>query len=308
MIHCNLTGMKLTSFFFCIVVILSSCFDTPESVRTDISITDDAKFYEKTELIYSVRIKNTRYQLYENLVCMALDTANNPTYVESCSTESVSLYKNDVLQTDLFNDELSIDRDFLIEASNSVYVSEIRSDEKMTMLQFELDFAPSAPGFQVVSFLQLQENTIMQSDICQITGSLITKNGDIEGVGWSGYFAYELPFNLTERNEMLHLALDDLKIQREGDFYILKIKDGVRFPRNKCELDMVIDPFGDTPLATKTVTLDPNTEVTLLVMAVEDPIQSDFYFKNWVKILVSGQEGWVGNDADLRRIGCYAAG
>jgi hypothetical protein len=43
-------------------------------------------------------------------------------------------------------------------------------------------------------------------------------------------------------------------------------------------------------------------------MAVEDPIQSDFYFKNWVKILVSGQEGWIENDADLRKIGCYAAG
>lgn len=300
--------MKLTSLFFCIAVILSSCSETPETLNADISSTADGEFYEKTELIYSVRIKNSRYQLYENLVCMALDTTNNPTHVESCSTESVSLYKNDIFETDFFKDALFLDRNFLREASNSVYVSEIRSDEKSTLIQFDLEFSPSAPGYQVVSFLQLQENAIMQSDICQITGSFITKNGDIEGVGWSGYFAYELPFNLTERNEMLHLALDDLKIQREGDFYILKIKEGARFPRNKGELDIIVDPFGDTPLATKTVTLDPNTEVTLLVMAVKDPIQSDFYFKNWVKILVSGQEGWIENDADLRRIGCYAAG
>jgi hypothetical protein len=107
---------------------------------------------------------------------------------------------------------------------------------------------------------------------------------------------------------MLHLDLDTLKIQRINDFYILKIIDGVRFPPNACELNMIIDPFGDTPLATKPVTLYPNTEVTLLVMAVEDPIQSDFYFKNWVKIRVSGQEGWIEGGDDLSKIGCYAAG
>ena len=107
---------------------------------------------------------------------------------------------------------------------------------------------------------------------------------------------------------MLHLDFDLLNVQRKNEYYILKIKDGVRFPPNACELDMIIDPFGDTPLATKTVTFDPNTEVTLLVMAVEDPIQSDFYFKNWVKIRVSGQEGWIEGGADLIKIGCYAAG
>jgi hypothetical protein len=58
--------MKLTSLFFCIVVILSSCSDTPDAVRTDISITADGKFYEKAQLIRSVRIENTSYQLYEN--------------------------------------------------------------------------------------------------------------------------------------------------------------------------------------------------------------------------------------------------
>ena len=298
--------MKLTSIF-AMIFMLFSCSDTPEAVRTDISFTDDGEFYEKTQLIYSVRIKNTNYQLYENLVCVAHDTTNNPTHTESCSTESLSLYKNGIFQTDFLNDVLSIDRNFLIESSNSVYVSEIRSDEKMTLLQFDLDFT-SAPGFQMVLFLQLQEHTIMQSDICQIAGSFITENGEIKGEGWAGYFGYELPFNFTERSDMLHLELDTLKIPRINDFYILKIKDGAKFPPNACELDIIIDPFGDTPLATKTVTFDPNTEVTLLVMAVEDPIQSDFYFKNWVKILVSGQEGWVGNDADLRRIGCYAAG
>ena len=299
--------MKLTSIF-ALIFMLFSCSDTPEAVRTDISIKDDGVFYEKTELIYSVRIENTNYQLYENLVCMAPDTTNNPTHPESCSTESVSLYKNGVLQTDLFTDELSIDRNFLLEASNSVYVSEIRSDEKMTLLQFDLEFSPSAPGFQVVSFLQLQEHTIMQSNICQIAGSFITENGEIKGEGWAGYFGYELPFNFTERSDMLHLELDTLKIPRINDFYILKIKDGTKFPPNVCELNMIIDPFGDTPLATKTVILDPNTGVTLLVMAVEDPIQSDFYFKNWVKIRVAGQEGWIEGGDDLSKIGCYAAG
>jgi hypothetical protein len=299
--------MKLTSFFFCIVVILSSCSDTPDAVRSDISITDDGKFYEKAQLIRSVRFENTSYQLYENLVCVAHDTTNKPNRDVSWSTESLSLYKNDILEAEFFKDVLFIDRDFLIESSNSVYVSEIRSDEKMTLLQFDLDFT-SAPGYQTVSFLQLQDHNIMQSDICQIAGSFITKNGDIEGVGWSGYFAYELPFNLTEGNEMLHLDFDFLNVQRENEYYILKIKDGVRFPPNACELDMIIDPFGDTPLATKTVTLVPNTQVTLLRMAVEDPIQSDFYFENWVKINVSGQEGWIENDADLRKIGCLAAG
>lgn len=299
--------MKLTSIF-ALIFMLFSCSDTPEAVRTDISIKDDGVFYEKTQLIYSVRIKNTNYQLYENLVCMAPDTTNNPTHTESCSTESLSLYKNGVLQTDLFTDELSIDRNFLLEASNSVYVSEIRSDEKMTLLQFDLEFSPSAPGFQVVSFLQLQEHTIMQSNICQIAGSFITENGEIKGEGWAGYFGYELPFNFTERSDMLHLELDTLKIPRINDFYILKIKDGTKFPPNACELNMIIDPFGDTPLATKTVILDPNTGVTLLVMAVEDPIQSDFYFKNWVKIRVAGQEGWIEGGDDLSKIGCYAAG
>ena len=299
--------MKLTSLFFCIILILSSCSDTPEADRTDISITDDVAFYEKTQLIYSVRIENTNYQLYENLVCVAPDTTNNPTHTESCSTESLSLYKNGVFQTDFLNDVLSIDRGFIIESSNSVYVSEIRSDEKMTLLQFDLDFT-SAPGFQVVSFLQLQEHTIKQSDICQIAGSFISENGEIKGEGWAGYFGYELPFNFTERSDMLHLELDTLKIPRINDFYILKVKEGAKFPPNACELDIIIDPFGDTPLATKTVTLDPNTEVTLLVMAVEDPIQSDFYFKNWVKIRVSGQEGWIESGADLMKLGCYPAG
>ena len=298
--------MKLTSFFFCIVVILSSCSDTPDAVRSDISITDDGKFYEKAQLIRSVRFENTSYQLYENLVCVAHDTTNKPNRDVSWSTESLSLYKNDILEAEFFKDVLFIDRDFLIESSNSVYVSEIRSDEKMTLLQFDFDFT-SAPGYQTVSFLQLQEHNIMQSDICQIAGSFITKNGDIEGVGWSGYFAYELPFNLTEGNEML--SNNTCKSYKKHlYYYILKIKDGVRFPPNACELDMIIDPFGDTPLATKTVTLVPNTQVTLLRMAVEDPIQSDFYFENWVKINVSGQEGWIENDADLRKIGCLAAG
>jgi hypothetical protein len=282
--------MKLTSLLPCIIVILSSCLDTADAFSTDISSTDDGEYYEKTQLIYSVRIDNTSYQLYENLVCVAHDTTITPTSVVDWSSESISLYKNGIFETDLLKEELSIDRRFLIESSNSVYVSEIRSDEKMTLLQFDLDFT-SAPGYQIISLLQLQEHTIMQSDICQIAGSFITENGAIEGVGWSGYFEYELPFKLTERSHMLHLDLDTLKVHRKNDFYILKIKDGVRFPPNACELEMIIDPFGDTPLATKIVYLDPNTEVTLLLMAVNDPIQSDFYFKNWVKIHVSGQEG-----------------
>ena len=300
--------MKLTSIFAITFVLFSCSPDTTDVFGKASTITDDGRFYEKTQLIHSVRIKNTSYQLYENLVCMAFDTTDNPTRVESWSTERLSLYKNGIFETDFFKDALFIDRNFLIESSNSVYVSEIRSDKKMTLLQFDLDFSPSAPGYQVISFLQLEEHNIMQSDMCQIAGGFITKNGDVEGVGWSGYFEYELPFNLTERHDMLHLDFDVLKVQRINDFYLLKIKDGVRFPPNACELEMIIDPFGDNPLATMSVTLDPNTKVTLLHMAVEDPIQSDFYFKNLVKIRVSGQEGWIEHDEDLRKIGCHAAG
>ena len=72
---------------------------------------------------------------------------------------------------------------------------------------------------------------------------------------------------------------------------------------------MTVDPFGNNPSATTTVTLNPNTKVTLIYMAVENLIQPDYYHFRWVKIKVSDQEGWIENGNDvMKKIGCQAAG
>ena len=310
MLNCfNLTGMKSTSIFFFIFVLFSSCLDSTKALGQESSIRDGYSFYEKSELIHSIRIKNTSYQLYENLICIAHDTIKYQTSVDSYSTKSLSIFQNHIFKKELFEKDLFIDRKYLGEALNAVFVSTIRSDEEKTLLQIDFDFSPSAPGDHTISFIQFQEHDFKESRVCTIIGSFNTDNGEIDGVGWSGYFAFDLPHKLTEREDKLDLDIDSLKIHRENDFHFLKIKDGVRFPPSVCELEMTVDPFGNNPSATTTVTLNPNTKVTLIYMAVENLIQPDYYFFRWVKIKVSDQEGWIENGNDvMKKIGCQAAG
>lgn len=317
--------MKSTPILLIIFVLFSSCLDTNKgidqddsdssnlalsqepSLGYDLSISNGDSLYEKTQLIHSVRFKNTSYQLYENLMCIAHDTTRYPTSVDSYSTKSLSLFQNDIFKKEFFKEELFLDGSYP-EALNKVFVSTISSDEEKTLLQIDFEFSPSAPGGHTISFIQLQEHDFKESRVTSIVGEFITNNGEIDGVGWSGYFAFDLPYKLTERNDKLDLDVDSLKIHRENDFYFLNIKDGIRFPPSVCELEMTVDPFGAKPTATATVTLNPNTKITLIYMAVENLRQSDYYFQNWVKIKVSDQEGWIENGNDLMKIGCQAAG
>lgn len=316
--------MKLTSIFLFIFVQLSSCSETNKgidkddsasnlalslepSLGYDLSIRYGDSLYEKSQLIHSVRIKNTSYQLYENLICIAHDTINYPTSVDSYSTKSLSLFQNGIFKKEFFKKNLFIERSDLGEALNEVFVSTISSDEEKTLLQIDFECSPCAPGGHTISFIQLQEHGFKESRVTSIVGEFITNNGEIDGIGWSGYFAFDLPYKLTERNDKLELDVDSLKIHSENDFYFLKIKDGIRFPPSVCELEMTVDPFGDKPSATTTVTLNPNTKVTLIYMAVDTLVQT-WYSHAWVKIKVADKEGWIKNGNDLMKIGCQAAG
>ena len=317
--------MKTTSILLIIFVLLSSCSETNKGLDQDdnystksalsqepflgddLSIRGGDSLYEKSELIHSVRIKNTSYQLYENLICIAHDTTIYPASVDSYSTKSLSLFQNGLFKKELFKKDLFIERSDLGEVLNKVFVSAISSDEEKTLLQIDFEVSPSAPGYHTIAFIQLQELDFKETRLTSIVGEFITSNGEIDGVGWSGYFAFDLPYKLTEMNDKLELDLAPLKIQRENDFYFLKIKDGIRFPPSVCELEMTIDPFGDKPSATTTVALDPNTKITLLYMAVDTLVQT-WYFQAWVKIKVADEEGWIINDEDLWKIGCQAAG
>ena len=325
LVFVKLACMKTTSILVIIFVLLSSCSETNKgidqddsvssnltlsqepSLGDDFSIRDGDSLYEKSELIHSVRIKNTSYQLYENLICIAHNTTIYPASVDSYSTKSLSLFQNGIFKKELFKKDLFIEGSDLGEVLNKVFVSTISSDEEKTLLQIDFEVSPSTPGCHTMALIQLKELDIKETRVTSIVGEFITSNGEIDGLGWSGYFAFDLPYKLTEMHDKLELDVDPLKIQHENDFYFLKIKDGIRFPPRVCELDMTIDPFGDKPLAKTTVALDPNTKITLLYMAVDTLVQT-WYFKYWVKIKVADKEGWIINDVDLWKIGCQAAG
>ena len=62
---------------------------------------------------------------------------------------------------------------------------------------------------------------------------------------------------------------------------------------------MIVNPFGDKPLETNNVMLDPNKKVTLIYKELES---------NWIKIKVSNKEGWIKEYKKMLQIGCQASG
>ena len=243
---------------------------------------------KKMRLIKNIDINNTSYQLYENLVFFGHDTINT-----TRTTESISIFKNGTFIQELYKDKLIIN----LERVNVVsFQTAIASDDNKEILMLDIEFSPSAPGFQTKAFIQFEEQQVKHSKFYHIDGRFIVKNGEIYGKVWQGFYEYELPHKLTDK---LELEIDLSKLYIENDLYFLKINDSIRYPASFCEIEMTVNPFGDKPLETNNVMLDPNKKVTLIYKELES---------NWIKIKVSNKEGWIKDYKKMLQIGCQASG
>ena len=243
---------------------------------------------KKMRLIKNVDINNTSYQLYENLVFLGHDTINT-----SITTESLSIFKNGTFIQELYKDKLIINT----ERFNIVsFQTAIASNENKVILMLDIEFSPSAPGFQTKAFIQFEEQQVKHSKFYYIDGRFKVKNEEIYGEVWQGFYEYELPHKLTDN---LELEIDLSKVYIENDLYFLKINDSIRYPASFCEIDITVNPFGDKPLETNNVMLDPNKKVTLIYKELKS---------NWIKIKVSNKEGWIKEYKKMLQIGCQASG
>ena len=169
---------------------------------------------------------------------------------------------------------------------------------------FGLDFEEAGFEESTFSFIQFEDQQVKHSGLKNIDGGFKIRNGGIYASIWQGNYSYELPYKLLDN---LDLKLDYSKIHHENNRYFLNINDSIKFPPRICELEMTINPFGDKPLSTTKVTLNPKTKVTLIYKDMKS---------NWIKIKVSNQEGWIQdyvngvdyNDQKIHKIGCHAAG
>lgn len=243
---------------------------------------------KKMRLIKNVDINNTSYQLYENLVFFGYDTINT-----SITTKSLSICKNGTFIQELYKDKLIINP----ERFNLVsFQTAIASDENKVILMLDIEFSPSAPGFQTKAFIQFEEQQVKHSKFYHIDGRFIVQNEEIYGKVWQGFYEYELPHKLTDN---LELEIDLSKVCIENDLYFLKINDSIRYPASFSEIEMTVNPFGDKPLETNNVMLDPNKKVTLIYKELES---------DWIKIKVSNKEGWIKDYKKMLQIGCQASG
>ena len=269
--------------------------------------TNDS-LHKKISLIKNINIKETNYQLYENLVFFGHDTIN-----ASWSTESLSLFKNGIFNKHLYKDDFFLDHKLLKQSSygeivlgsNNVYFnSTVVSDKEKIILMFGVDFEEAGFEESTYSFIQFEDQQVKHSGLVNIAGGFKIRNGDIYGVVGQGNYSYEKPYKLLDN---LDLKLDYSKIHHENNRYFLNINDSIKFPPRICELEMIINPFGDKPLSTTKVTLNPKTKVTLIYKDMKS---------NWIKIKVSNQEGWIQDyvngvdyhDQKIHKIGCQAAG
>lgn len=151
-------------------------------------------------------------------------------------------------------------------------------------------------GSETKAFIQFEEQHVKQSEFYVIRGRFTVKNGEIYGKVWQDYYGYELPYKLTEN---LELEIDLSKVYVKNDLYFLKINDSIKYPPSSCEIEMTVNPFGNKPLETNNVMLDPNKKVTLIYKEMES---------DWIKIKVSNNEGWIKGPKKLMQIGCQPAG
>ena len=244
---------------------------------------------KKMRLIKNVDIKKTSYQLYENLVFFGDKSIN-----AIGKTESLSIFKNGTFLKEIYKDKFIND---YVEHSNEIsFQTIIASDENKVILMFDFEFNPSAPGSQTKTFIQFEEQHVKQSEFYGIEGRFTVKNGEICGKVWQGFYEYELPYKLTEK---LELEIDLSKVYVKNDLYFLKINDSIRYPPSSCEIEMTVNPFGNKPLETNNLMLDPNKKVTLIYKEMES---------DWIKIKVSNNEGWIKDYKELMQIGCQPAG
>ena len=243
---------------------------------------------KKMRLIKNVDINKTSYQLYENL-----DFFGHKSINARGTTESLSIFKNETFLKELYKDKFLIDYELFNEIS---FQTTIASDENKVILMFDIEFSPSAPGSQTKAFIQFEEQHVKQSEFYGIEGRFTVKNEEIYGKVWQGFYEYELPYKLTEK---LELEIDLSKVYTENDLYFLKINDSIRYPPSFSEIEITVNPFGDKPLETNNVMLDPNKKVTLIYKELES---------DWIKIKVSNKVGWIKDYKKMLQIGCQPAG
>jgi hypothetical protein len=266
-------------------------------------ITYDGSLYHKSQLIHSFNINNNHFQLFSNLVNP--DTSKD----FSWSASSLSVYKNNKEQTTLYTEDLTRQLADLEDGStNEINATTLYGDETKQVIRIDMNQYPSAPGIETISLIQFKETQIKHSKQYNITGKFINSNKGVDGVAWSGYFAFELPFKLIENNNDLNLEIDTSNLHMENGHYYLNVKDGIKFASGDSELNMTDNPFSNNPSIIK-VNLKPKTRVTLIQIAVDQIDNWDYLYKNnWIKIKINDKEGWIKSDKDLMKIGCQAAG
>ena len=243
---------------------------------------------KKMRLIKNVDIKKTSYQIYENLVFFGHKTIHS-----RGSTESLSIFKNGTFLKEIYKDKII--NDYAEEHPNKIsFQTTIASDENKVILMFDIE--SFGVGSETKAFIQFEEQHVKQSEFYVIRGRFTVKNGEIYGKVWQDYYGYELPYKLTEN---LELEIDLSKVYVKNDLYFLKINDSIKYPPSSCEIEMTVNPFGNKPLETNNVMLDPNKKVTLIYKEMES---------DWIKIKVSNNEGWIKGPKKLMQIGCQPAG
>tara|TARA_Y100001954_G_scaffold31803_1_gene29608 strand:- start:1124 stop:2068 length:945 start_codon:yes stop_codon:yes gene_type:complete len=257
-------------------------------------------FY-KDELVHTAKINNSKYELYKNMVI--IDTSGSYDW----SVTSLSIHKNGTKQKVLLKQNLDISIDELTESWCEVNLSPLYSDNKKQVVIIDYDCYPSAPGNQTIMLIQFEEEQIKYSKSYYITGRFESEKNQISGRFWTGFYAAQMPLKIVDSNNKLELKADTSIIHKENEYYYLKVKNGITYSTDSCELVMFDNPFSPQPSKIK-VKLMPQTEISMIHVAVDQIERWDYFGNYWLKIRIGEKEGWIKDYADFEKIGCQAAG
>ena len=265
------------------------------------SINFDGTIFEKNELIHTAKINNSKYELYKKMII--IDTSGSYDW----SVTSLSIHKNGAKQKVLLKESLDVSIQDLTESWCEVNISSLYTHYNKQIVIIDHDCYPSAPGNQTIMLIQFKEDQIKYSKSYYITGRFESEKNQISGVCWTGFYAAQIPLKIVDSNNELVLKADTSIIHKENEYYYLKVKDGITYATDSCELVMFDNPFSPQPLKIK-VKLMPQAKINMIHVAVDQIERWDYFGNYWVKIKINGKEGWIKNYADFTKIGCQAAG
>ena len=282
-----------------IKVTIESTTKTNNEKHTPINF--NGTLFEKDELIHTVKINNSKYELYKSMVIV--DTSG----IYDWSVSSLIINKNGTKQKVLLKESLDISIQDLTESWCEVNISPLYGNNKKQVVRIDYDCYPSAPGNEQIMLIQFEEEQIKHSKSYYITGRFKSDNSQISGKCWTGFYAAHIPFKIVDSNSELELKADTSIIHKENEYYYLEVKDGITYATDSCELVMFDNPFSPQPSEIK-VNLMPQTEISMLHIAVDQIERWDYFGNYWLKIRIGEKEGWIKDYADFEKIGCQAAG